>query len=477
MSFWSAESFREIIGGRWVARRRGGEPAHLTGINTDSRTLERGQVFLALRGDHFDGHRFLATAANAGAPLLIVDDAEAAADVPEGRCDVLQVADTQRALTQLATAWRRRLGGRVIAVTGSAGKTTTKHLIHTVLSSHYVGSASPKSFNNHIGVPLTLLAARPGDAYTVVEVGTNAPGEIAALARIVEPDIAMVTHVGAAHLEGLGGPEGVLREKASLLTHLREGGLAIVNGDIAGLQDYRKVVPTMLSFGESAGCDLRMTDYTAEAGGARFTVNGRWNFRLPMLGRHSAMNALAAIAVCRHMQLSEQQIADALAKVRPAMMRLEVQQVGPAEGGVTLINDAYNANPDSTAAAIDVLAEYPAAGRRVAVLGDMLELGEEAAERHRRAGEQVAEAGVDAAVFAGRLMMFAAEAAAKRLPAERVLALPDWPEGDATERAAAMIEPGDTVLLKGSRGMRMERLIDAIVRRLTATDRPTTAGG
>ncbi|MEX0741901.1 MAG: Mur ligase family protein, partial [Phycisphaeraceae bacterium] len=220
MSFWTPRSLRDITSGRYLPSPAT-SPSHrdLQGLSTDTRSLTPGQVFLALRGDNFDGHAFLEAAAEAGAGLLIIDRPETAAALAD-RCDVLVVNDTLKALTQLATAYRRGLTGRVIAVTGSAGKTTTKHLIQTILSRYHRGSTSPRSFNNHIGVPLTLLQAQRGDAYTVVEVGTNAPGEIAALAKIVQPDVAVITHVGAAHLEGLGSLDAILREKASLLNHL-----------------------------------------------------------------------------------------------------------------------------------------------------------------------------------------------------------------------------------------------------------------
>ncbi|MEX2672470.1 MAG: UDP-N-acetylmuramoyl-tripeptide--D-alanyl-D-alanine ligase [Phycisphaeraceae bacterium] len=472
MSFWTPRSLRDVTSGRYLPSPDT-SPSHrdLQGLSTDTRSLIPGQVFLALRGDNFDGHDFLEAAAEAGAGLLMIDRPEAAAALAD-RCDVLVVNDTLKALTQMATAYRRGLTGRVIAITGSAGKTTTKHLIQTILSRHHRGSASPRSFNNHIGVPLTLLQAQRGDAYTVVEVGTNAPGEIAALAKIVQPDVAVITHVGAAHLEGLGSLDAILREKASLLNHLQPDGLAIVNGDIAGLHPYRKIVRATLSFGTAPGCDLRLTDYQPDATACTFEVNDRTRYRLPMLGRHNAMNALAAIAVARHMQLSEAQIAEALAEAPPADMRLEVRTVGRGDRAITLINDAYNANPDSVAAALGVLADYPATGRRVAVLGDMLELGDEAAARHRQVGEQVLAAKLDLAVFAGPLMMFAAEAVNRTLPSDRVLALPDWGEPGTLEKVAALLQPGDTVLLKGSRGMRMERLIQTLEHRLSSDREP-----
>lgn len=465
MTFWTADSFWKATEGRWALRPPEGAAA-LSGVSTDTRTLQPGQVFIALRGERFDGHAYLAEAARAGAPLLVVEDESAAADLPTDHCGVLVVEDTQAALTQLAVAYRRTLDATVIAVTGSVGKTTTKHLIDTVLATRLRGTASPRSYNNHIGVPLTLLAARPTDQYIVVEIGTNAPGEIAALAEIVEPDIAVLTAVGAVHLEGLGTVEDVLREKASLLSRLRDGGLAIVNGEIDGIDPYLSEVPAVVTYGRGDGCDLRLTGYRFDSEGSRFEVDGDRSYTLPLLGEHNALNALAAVAVARRMGLSGEEIADALAATEPAEMRMQRRRIGPTDAGVMLINDAYNANPLSMASALGALAELPAENRRVAILGDMLELGPDAPAFHRELGRQLAESEVDRAILIGPLSLYAGEALSRHWPADRFLTLPRWEEGQTADRVAEMIEPGDTVLIKGSRGMGLERVIPAIEQRL-----------
>ena len=467
MSFWNRHNLRETTGGRWLAHAQGKEAeAALAGIGTDSRSIEPGGVFCALRGERFDGHDYLRQAIDGGARLLVIDREEAAADLPTDRCGVLLVRDTVAALGRLAAAYRKTLPGKVIAVTGSVGKTTTKQLIHACLSAKHTGSASPRSFNNHIGVPLTLLSAKPSDAYVVVEIGTNAPGEVGALGRIAQPDIAVITAVGPSHLDGLGDLDAVLREKASLLSHLREGGVAVVNGDVEGLDAYRRIAPAMVTFGRSDACHLRLTDYRSEPEGASFEVNGRWSFRLSLLGEHNALNALAAIAVSRTMKLTEPVIADALAGAKPPAMRLEVQRLDGGDAPVVLINDAYNASPASMAAALDVLRHSPTNGRRIAILGDMLELGERAPEFHRHLGEVVVEAGIDRVLFIGPLSMYAAEAVARRWDGSRSRIWPAWSDATAAE-IAEHVEPGDTVLIKGSRAMGLERLIPAIQDRLS----------
>lgn len=476
MTFWTPENFRDAMAGRWLVRPAAGQM--LRGVTTDSRESGPGIGFFARRGQQSDGHRFLHSAAEAGSPLLVVDDEKqvsgtfpAAETVPNTvshpGAAVLLVDDSTAALGRLAAAYRQTLRSRVIAVTGSVGKTTTKLLIDAVLSARYRGRVSPKSFNNHVGVPLTILSADPADDYLVVEIGTNAPGEIAALARITEPDIAVITHIGSAHLEGLGGFEGVLREKASLLSHLRDGGLAIVNGDFPGLLDYRRVAPNMLTFGRGAECDLRITDFEGDGEGVSFQVNDRVVYRLPLLGEHNALNALAAIAVGRHMKLTEPQIAEGLSRASGPAMRLGVERYGPPYGQITVINDCYNANPDSVAAALRVLRQYPTAGRRIAVLGDMGELGPQAPDLHRAIGEKIVESQADIAVLIGRLSLFTAETVCRYWPPQRVHMLGEWSD-DAPREVAALLEPGDTVLVKASRVMGLERLVPAMAERFAA---------
>ncbi|MFN7021893.1 MAG: Mur ligase family protein, partial [Phycisphaerales bacterium] len=354
MSFWTPESLRAACGGSWIVRPPQIElpkdrpadlplpPLHapITGLSTDTRTLRPGQVFLALRGERFDGHGFLKVAAAGGAPILIVDEAGAGL-VPAGgyepQAGVMRVADTGKALLRIAAAYRRTLERvRVIAVCGSNGKTTTAGLIRQMLLACGLrGTASHKSFNNAIGVPLTILGAQPTDQFLVCEVGTNAPGEIAALAEVVNPDIAVITSIGREHLEKLGDIAGVAREEASVLKHLRPPpkGCAIVTADAPELAEHVKGVANLITFGRNPEATLRLTAVGHASGpdgrvGVEFTINGRLNARLEMLGVHNALNALAAFAVARRMGADDARALAAMARASGPEMRLERMRVG-----------------------------------------------------------------------------------------------------------------------------------------------------
>ena len=446
----------------------------LNGLSTDSRSVKPGQVFLALRGDRFDGHAYLRDAVRCGASLLIIDNPSA---VPHGGflgvdgnpapVGIIRVAETGKALLRLAAAYRKTLETtRVIAVAGSAGKTTTTRLIEALLGSRLRGSASPKSFNNAVGVPLTILSAQSSDQYLICEVGTNAPGEIAVLGQIVEPDLAVITSIGREHLEGLGSIEGVVKEEAAILSYLRPGGVGVVTADAPGLAEYLKCVPNVVTFGKSEHADLRLTavEHVAEAdgGGIQFTVNDRASYRAPLLGEHNALNSLAAIAVAKRLGIPDEAIAEALAAAKGPEMRLQRLSIG----GIEVINDAYNANPESTLGALRTLAQVgKGARRRVAILGDMLELGQAAPDAHREVGQAILELGtIDLVVIVGHLGLYTAERLGREPDGwsdERYVLVSDLDRGQAA-RVAALLEPGDAVLLKGSRRMRLERVVEAL---------------
>lgn len=468
MNFWSVENIRALVGGTWIARPRGGA-AEVDGLSIDSRAIKPGQAFLALKGERTDGHAYLRQAVTAGASIAIVDNPDAVekgligGEAPVG---VLRVEDSAQALLRLASAYRKTLETtRVIAVAGSNGKTTTKGLIQTVLATRLRGTASPKSFNNSIGVPLTILSARRSDHFLVCEVGTNAPGEIAHLAAIVQPDIAVITSIGREHLELLGSLEGVAREEASLVASLRPGGAAIYNADAPLLHDaVQSIIASVpgassVRFGASEDADLRLTRIECSRDGVSFLLNERSAYSLPLLGRHNAMNAAAAVAVARKLGVGEEDIRAGLAKSAPAEMRLQKQRIG----GIDVINDAYNANPDSMLAALDVLVDAGAgAGRRIAILGDMLEQGAGGPDVHREIGQALAKrTQIDLAVLVGPLMGFAAEKLAKAWPQAKVVMHPKLDDAAAAQ-IAGLLKPGDCVLLKGSRGMALERVLRAI---------------
>lgn len=496
-AFWTFRSIQAATLGRWLAQPPGCE-GRLTGVNTDSRTVKPGQVFIALKGPRYDGHDYLLEAADAGAQVLIVSQAQRAGDLGRTAKAVLLVPDTLRALQDLARHYRACLvqnGTRVIAVTGSNGKTTTRHLIHQALSAVYTGMHSPKNFNNDIGVPLTLLAAGAQDEFVVTELGSDGPGQISRLAAIAQPDVAVVTCVGVAHLDAFGHKEAIAAEKASLLDHVRPGGLAIVPGDEPLLTAHRGRVPKgvgLWRFGAGQDNDLRLTDDAPDAGGWVFRTAGgqgcgpgpRVTFRIPLLGRHNAFNALAAVGVARWMGIDDPAIASALAGLTGVTMRLDQLRLGHPRHPLTVINDAYNASPESVAAAVAVLIGYPlptvgeavapgtrqctqpAMGRRVLVLGDMLELGAQGPGLHRELGHMIAATGrgdIHLAVLIGALSAHTAGAMRQAWAADRVHSFEAWDEGVGS-CVARLVEPGDVVLIKGSRGMRLERLIPLLQR-------------
>lgn len=467
MSFWELENLRVAMSGSWLARPGKHTATEAQGASIDTRTLKRGNIFFALKGEKVDGHRFLNGAASVGAALAVVEDPHCAAGVPDGFA-LLLVEDVGKALLKCAGEYRKTLEGtRVISVGGSNGKTTTTRLIESVLSKHFRGVSSPKSFNNAIGVPLTILSARPGDQYLLCEVGTNAMGEIAELASVVAPEIAVITSIGREHLEGLNSIRGVIAEEASIASEIRPGGVAIIAANPAELTDAVRGLMmggktgTILRFGASAEADLRVESITTDELGTSFSINKRAKFRIPLLGAHNAMNGAAAVAVARRFGLEDRAIQTALADASAPEMRMRLEIKGP----ITLLNDAYNANPDSMLASLKAfsdLARHRNPARRVVVLADMLEMGEAGPDAHREIGEAVAaDESIDFAVLVGPLMMFAAERLCKKWTGERVFNLPQMDDEHA-RRIAAMLRPGDFVLLKGSRGMGVERVSKAL---------------
>jgi len=434
----------------------------IRGVSTDSRTVEPGQLFLALVGQRYDGHEFVAEVLGKGAAAVVVSRVDHLADELRSQAVLIVVADTTVALGRLARYHRRQLAAQVIAVTGSNGKTTAKNMIHAVLSTSKQGRCSPESYNNQIGVPLTLLSGQGSDEYLVVEIGSNAPGEVHQLAELAGPDVAVITSVSATHLEGLKDIAGVAAEKASILRGLSAGGLAVVNVDHPMLM--RHVLQgrpwRMVGFGLSEQADLRATDVKVAPDGTSFLVNGRFEISLGLLGRCNVLNALAAVAVGRRFGISYEQIAEALGQVAALPMRLERCRIG----SVTVINDAYNANPDSCAEALEVLGRAQARGRRVAVMGDMKELGQQSGQLHAELGRRVAQAQVKLLVAVGSHAEEVA-AAAKETAGNRLSVRRFADTAAAVSAMVGLLEPGDVVLLKGSRAMEMDRLLEPIRRK------------
>jgi len=479
VSAWTREQVRRAINGRWLAPVSPEDAAApVGGFSTDSREVRPGEAFVALAGERSDGHEFAEDAARRGASLVIASrDVSAYSSVP-----VAQAACTRGALTDLARAHRRRLSGRVIAVTGSNGKTTTVRLIDAALGAALHGTASRKSFNNDIGVPLTLLRAGATDDYLVSEIGTNAPGEILPLAALARPDAAVVTSIGRAHLERLGDLRGVVREKMSLASGLGAGSLLVTPEAPEGLARYAPPHVERITFGRSREADIRLVGFEHAAldgagppDGMRIEVAGVGSFEIPLIGAHNAMNALAAIATARWAGVPDAAIREGLRRARAPEMRLSRRRVGP----VDLFDDSYNANPDSALAAVRTFMDLtPDAPRRVLAMGDMLELGAEAEAAHEAFGDEIAGLGdLDLVIAVGPLARRTARRIEEAAGATAVMlgAMSD----EEAARLAGLIEPGDAALLKGSRAVGLERLAAALEARFAAAAQPGsgTAGG
>jgi UDP-N-acetylmuramoyl-tripeptide--D-alanyl-D-alanine ligase len=450
---------RQAVSGKALTALPKEAPA-ITAVCTNSKQMEPFSLFVAIKGDRVNAHDFLPDAAAGGAIAALVEEPPKFV-LPN--LHLIGVDSTRRAMGRLATHVRRQLQSRVIAVAGSNGKTTTKYFIDSVLSPSLRGSISPKSYNNDIGVPLAIFPADPSQDYLVLEIGTNHHGEVKLLSEMALPDMAVITNVGAEHLEGLDDLDGVRREEASIVTGLNPKGCLIVNGDDEGLLSLVSRYPgQIVKFGLKPGNDVFATDIDCAQDGVRFNLNGSVRRRVfvPMLGKHSACNALAAIAVGRKMNLAEEAIIESLAHAHGPDMRLQLSNVN----GVTVLNDAYNANPSSTRAAIETLTSLPARGRRVAVIGDMLELGHQSDHYHRETGELAAASKLDLLICVGKKAQLVASSA-KAAGMER-LRIVTYPNASAAARGLLRrVRSSDLILLKGSRGVGLEAVAKAIADR------------
>lgn len=445
----------DVSAGGARARANGAPPVY-PAVSTDTRQLGDGALFVALRGENFDGHDFLARAAEAGARAAVVDTIPA--DAPPLR--YYQVPDTLGALGRMGRYRRRLLGGPAVAITGTNGKTTTKEMSRAVVSTRYRTHATTGNLNNLVGGPLTLLNA-PADAEAlVVEIGTNAPGEIARLAEMVEADVGIVTGVAEGHLEGFGTLEGVLREKTTLLSRLRSGGLALVADEPASLPERARSLARRVrvaGWSDRADADLRAEELRIdEAGRVRFRWQGR-DVALPFGGRAHVRNALLALGLGMEWGIDMDAAIGALESLPAPKMRGEVHRYG----ALTIIADCYNANPASLAAAVDTLVSMPRAGGRVVVVGSMLELGPHSAELHRASARAIADADVDLIVGTGLFVeAFAPDSGAL---GDRLIVAEDADQ--AFGPLADRMNGDEVVLLKGSRGVALEQLIPRLEER------------
>ncbi len=446
-----------------LARIAGGEllsgdpSAVVAGACIDSRRISPGELFIALPGEHTDGHAHVEQAHASGAAGAMVLTSWAAGAESAGT--LIGVDDPLAGLQAWAAEHLKRLGAKTVGVTGTNGKTTTKMLTRAALGNGPRIGASLGNFNNQIGLPLSVLAFDAEVETAVLEMGMSTPGEIARLVEIAPPEVAVITNIGPAHLESLGSVEAIARAKLEILD--QSPSLAVLPCDAPRLLDEarerlgdRRLLRT---FGTKPEADYRATEIEALEGGAtRFLVNGRGPVLLHLPGIHNVLNALAAIAVAERLGNGWEAIREGLRAARAAPMRSELFSIG----GVDLINDAYNANPASMAAAIASMAALPTDGRRALVLGDMLELGELSPDHHRGVGLAADSAGVDLLITVGELSKQISDAAGRLRNARKAHHFEK--RHDAAEFLAGWAHRGDLVLVKASRGMALERLIDEL---------------
>lgn len=428
-------------------------------ICTDSRQARDGDLFFAIKGERFDGHNFLEQVAAKGVAAVVVERRRTPTPLPG--CGVLVVDDSRAALGKLAAAYRTGFNLPVVAVGGSNGKTTVKELTASALRQKWATLWSEASFNNDIGVPLTLLRLEKSHQAAVLEVGTNHPGELRPLVEMIRPKYGVITNIGREHLEFFGDIAGVVQEEGSLAELLPPDGRLFVNGD----NDWtnliaRRTRAAVVRVGLGEKNEWRARGIRLDKSGATFRVEGpnaglNGEYRINLLGRHQVVNALFAVAVSEELGLGRPALRDGLAECKPVRMRLQLWEVN----GVRLLDDSYNANADSTIAALETLCDLPLQGRRVAVLGDMAELGSQTEGAHAEVGRKAAELGIGQLFAVGKMAPVMA-AAAREAGLTRVIEF-----GDAETAAHAVknfVKAGDVVLLKASRISRLERIAETL---------------
>lgn len=420
-----------------------------SGANNDSRKLTRGQLFVALTGAR-DGHDFIPQALERGAAAVLCTRTD-------GTYPAIVVEDVRKAMGDIARGLRQKLAFRVVGITGSVGKSTTKEMVAAVLAKKYRVGKTPVNHNNDIGLPMAILGMEPDVEVAVLEMGMNHFGEIAYLTAIAQPQLAVITNIGTMHIEHLGSQEGILQAKLEILEGMEPDSPIVLNGDDSRLWGQRQVLGgRAVYFGmEEPECQVRGTNYTQAPGRCTLEVQAMgeaFSLRLPLEGRHIAADALAAVAVGRLMEVPGQAIADALADFGAMEGRQEILKVN----GCTVIKDCYNAGPESMEAALGVLGSSP--GRRIAVLGDMLELGSSTQAQHYRVG-RIAAVKCDLVLAlghnAGRVVSGAITGGMRP---DRAVACNTMPE--LAELLRSRAKAGDTILIKGSRGMKMERVLE-----------------
>lgn len=424
------------------------------GVTTDSRAVIKGNLFFPLVGEKFNGHEFVASALKNGASAIIWQESEGnpPKDVP-----VIFVKDTLRALQLLAEAYLNEVNPKIVGITGSNGKTTTKDMVASVLETTYKVHKTKGNFNNHIGLPITVLNMEEKTEIAILEMGMSGKGEIELLSKIAKPDVAIITNIGEAHLMDLGSREGIADAKLEIVKGLKEDGILIYHGDEPLLEERVQALPIKtITFGERSQNDFVATNMKQAINGTSFQVNNV-EYTIPVLGKHNVLNALAAYAVAKHFEVQEDAIIQGFSQLKVTGMRLELIET---EQGVSFINDAYNASPSSMRAAINLLVDLDGFNQKIVVLGDMLELGEEEKEYHYQIGASIDSAKIDYVFTYGSLGKEIARGAEEKFSPNVIHHFDD--KNALIKQLKSYLQPKDIVLVKASRGMRLEEVVNAL---------------
>ncbi|EOR26142.1 UDP-N-acetylmuramoyl-tripeptide--D-alanyl-D-alanine ligase [Niallia nealsonii AAU1] len=426
----------------------------INGITIDSRKIEAGQLFIPFKGERTDGHQYVADAIKQGAAAAFWQK-----DVPNPpeNLPLIFVDDSLKAIQALAKSYLRQLNVKVVGITGSNGKTSTKDITTSLLSLKYKVQKTEGNYNNHLGLPLTVLGLEEDTDIAVLEMGMSGRGEIDFLSRLAEPDIAVITNIGESHMQDLGSREGIAEAKLEILNGLKDKGRFIYFGDELLLSSRMKnsKVDTK-TFGMDHANDLYPLEINALENGSAFHINKiAAPFQLPVLGNHNILNALAAMLVAEYFDIPYEEMNKGLQSLKLTNMRMELVE---GKSGVKIINDAYNASPTSMLAAIDVLKKLPGYDQKIAVLGDMLELGDKEESFHYQMGERLED--VDYVLTYGKLGSFIAEGAKTVLPADRVFAF--FEKEPLIDKLVSYLNEETVVLVKASRGMKLEEIVKAI---------------
>ncbi|RQD73798.1 MAG: UDP-N-acetylmuramoyl-tripeptide--D-alanyl-D-alanine ligase [Candidatus Syntrophonatronum acetioxidans] len=455
-----AELFiKEIIEATGGTLLQGDLDIVVKGFSIDTRSLKPGEFFIPLKGDNTDGHQFVRDALGKGASGAFISREMEDEVLPSGGA-VIKVSDTLLALQQLSRYHREKMKVKIIGITGSAGKTTTKDLLASILNIKYKTLKTECNLNNHIGLPLMLLQLLPEHQFGVLEMGMRGQGEIRLLAELSRPQAGIITNIGEAHFELLGSLEAIARAKGELLEVMGTRGVAVLNGDNRWLRSLGEKFPgKVVYFGLNNKVEFQGYDVVYQGTGTHFKVlieDREEEFFMPLPGEQNLYNALAALSCALYLGITPEEVRKGLGAPHLTGMRLEVTET---PWGATLINDAYNANLSSTKASLKTLAMIGKDSRQIAVLGDMLELGSISEKSHREVGDFAVELGVDFLLGLGNLMLLAVEKAREKGLEN---AWHFWEHGELIKTLERIIQPGDFILIKGSRGMRMEKVVDLL---------------